>query len=82
MLRLFILGLSAVLSSVAIAECIATAYRSGSPIPTFVVLATHDLTPHWERYVQMYPDTGRMAYTAGFFEPALNRPGYSGDSVV
>lgn len=70
MLRLLIVCLAADLFSAANAECVATGYRTGSPIPTFVVLATHDLTPHWNRYLQAYPGSARMAYTTGFFEPA------------
>ena len=70
MLRLLLVCFASGLSCAAYAECVATAYLAGSPIPSFVVQATHDLTPYWTRYLATYPDSARMAYTSGYFEPA------------
>lgn len=48
----FLLGLAASYS--AVAECIATGYRVGDPIPTYMVLGRKTLADEWDRYEALY----------------------------
>ena len=59
----FLLGLSA--SHGAVAECIATGYRKGDPIPTHVVLGHKSLQDDWRRYVARYGESTWLIDSSG-----------------
>ena len=59
----FLLGLAA--SSSAVAECVATAYRTGEPIPTYQVLGQKSLQEDWDRYVAQYAESAWLIDVSG-----------------
>lgn len=59
----FLLGLSA--SHGAVAECMATAYRTGDPIPMYMVLGQKSLQDDWARYVAQYAESAWLIDLSG-----------------
>ena len=58
----FLLGIA--LTQSAVAECMATAYRAGDPIPTYIVLGTQTLEGEWSRYKAQYAESAQLTYIA------------------
>ena len=56
----FLLGIAVTHSTVA--ECIATAYRAGDPIPTYRILERKTLEDEWSRYKAQYAESAQLTY--------------------
>jgi hypothetical protein len=56
----FLLGIA--LTHSVVAECMATAYRAGDPIPTYLVLAHRTLVDEWSRYKAQYAESAQLTY--------------------
>lgn len=56
----FALMLGVLTTEVVLAECVATAYRTGDTIPSYIVLGYESLEGEWAQYQEQFPESARL----------------------
>ena len=54
------------------AECIATAYRTGTAIPSYLIQSVERLEPYWNNYKAQYPMSAWLRCVSGNRTPACS----------
>lgn len=67
--RFIAILLGMVVGHSAAAECMATAYREGTPIPRYVVLRYKTLEDEWSRYKAQYAESAQLTYISSTDPP-------------